>query len=61
LNGVLARAQQLARAAGPVAAVSIGSGLGYGALFGIFGLSFAALTVAWHLADAPAPRQTEKV
>jgi hypothetical protein len=61
LNGVLARAQQLARAAGPVAAVSIGSGLGYGALFAIFGLSFTALTVAWHAGGHPAAGEIERV
>ena len=33
-NGVIARGQQLARAAGPVAAAALGSRLGYGVVFG---------------------------
>ena len=33
-NGVIARGQQLARAAGPVAAAAAGSAVGYGAVFG---------------------------
>jgi MFS family permease len=32
-NGVIARGQQLARAAGPVAAAAIGSAIGYGSVF----------------------------
>jgi hypothetical protein len=41
-NGVIARGQQLARAAGPVAAAAAGSALGYGAVFA----ALAALLVA---------------
>jgi MFS family permease len=41
-NGVIARGQQLARAAGPVAAAAVGSWAGYGAVFG----ALSALLVA---------------
>jgi len=41
-NGVIARGQQLARAAGPVAAAAAGGAVGYGAVFG----ALAALLVA---------------
>ncbi len=41
-NGVIARGQQLARAAGPVAAAAAGSALGYNAVFA----SLAVLLVA---------------
>jgi hypothetical protein len=52
LNGLLARAQQLARAAGPIAAVAIGSAVGYSALFAVFAVYFTVLAVAWR---SPAP------
>jgi hypothetical protein len=43
-NGVIARGQQIARAAGPVAAAAIGSAAGYGLVFGILsGLLVAAM------------------
>ena len=54
LNGLLARTQQLARAGAPIAAVSIGSALGYGALFALFAVHFGVLAIAWHRA-APVP------
>ena len=61
LNGLLARAQQLARAGGPVAAVAIGAAIGYGVLFAIFALHFALLALIWrrkervrHLPPRPA-------
>ena len=41
-NGVIARGQQLARAAGPVAAAAAGSALGYNAVFA----SLAVLLIA---------------
>ena len=41
-NGVIARGQQLARAAGPVAAAATGSALGYNAVFA----SLAVLLIA---------------
>ena len=47
LNGLLARAQQLARAAAPVVAVTIGSSLGYRWLYGLLALQFAGLAYAW--------------
>jgi uncharacterized membrane protein YhiD involved in acid resistance len=41
---VIARGQQLARAAGPVAAAAIGSAVGYGVVFGaLAGLLVAAM------------------
>ena len=43
LNGRLARWQHLARAAGPVAAASAASFVGYGAVVGALGVSFLAL------------------
>jgi hypothetical protein len=46
LNGRLARWQQLARAAGPIAAAGLATVIGYGAVVGILGLSFAALGLA---------------
>jgi hypothetical protein len=47
LNGLLARAQQLARAGGPIAAVAVGSAVGYGVLFALFAAHFAMLAWAW--------------
>jgi hypothetical protein len=61
LNGVLARAQQLARAAGPIAAVGIGSAVGYGVLFAIFAIHFGVLAFVWRrtaAAPAPVPERT---
>ena len=51
LNGLLARAMQLARAGGPVAAVAIGSWLGYRWLYGLLAIHFAALAWAWRRAS----------
>jgi MFS family permease len=51
-NGVIARGQQLARAAGPVAAAAAGSAVGYGAVFASLA---ALLAVAMWLT-----RQTER-
>jgi hypothetical protein len=45
LNGVLARAQQLARAGGPIAAVAIGSATGYGWIFAALAAHFAVLAL----------------
>jgi MFS family permease len=45
LNGVLARWQQLARAAGPVLAVGLASRVGYGPVFGLLGTMFVVLAV----------------
>ncbi len=45
LNGILARWQQLARAAGPVLAVALASRVGYGALFGLLATMFAVLAL----------------
>ena len=47
LNGVLARAQQLARAAAPILAVTVGSTLGYRWLYGLLALQFAGLAYTW--------------
>jgi hypothetical protein len=47
LNGLLARAQQLARAAAPILAVTIGSTIGYRWLYGLLALQFAGLAYAW--------------
>jgi hypothetical protein len=47
LNGLLARVMQLARAAGPIAAVAIGSSVGYRWLYGVLALHFAGLAFAW--------------
>jgi hypothetical protein len=47
LNGVLARAQQLARAAGPIAAVALGSAVGYGWIFAALAVHFALLALIW--------------
>jgi hypothetical protein len=54
LNGLLARTQQLARAGAPIAAVSIGSAVGYGTLFALFAVHFGVLALAWQRA-APVP------
>ena len=59
LNGLLARVQQLARAAAPIAAVGIGSAVGYGVLFAIFAVHFAVLALMWQRASpVPEPKQT---
>jgi predicted MFS family arabinose efflux permease len=47
LNGRLARVMQLARAGGPIAAVAIGSSVGYRWLYGVLALHFAGLAFAW--------------
>lgn len=47
LNGVLARAQQIARAGGPIAAVALGSAFGYRWIFAGLAVHFAALAVVW--------------
>ena len=47
LNGVLARAQQLARAGGPIAAVAIGSATGYGWIFAALAVHFGLLALLW--------------
>ena len=49
LNGLVARSQQLARAAGPVLAVGVASVVGYGAVFGAFASALAVLAIAWHV------------
>jgi hypothetical protein len=46
LNGRLARWQQLARAAGPIAAAALAAAIGYGAVVGVLGVVFAALALA---------------
>ena len=63
LNGLLARAQQLARAAGPIAAVAIGSAAGYRALFVLFAVHFTVLALTWRAAanTAVAPRERTPV
>jgi hypothetical protein len=45
LNGIVARSQQLARAAAPVLAVGLASVIGYGAVFGLLAAIFALLAV----------------
>ena len=52
LNGRLARWQHLARAAGPVAAASAATVVGYGAVLGALGALFVALIAVWPLAVA---------
>ena len=47
LNGRLARWQQLARAAGPIGAAALASGVGYAAVLGGLGTGFAVLAIAW--------------
>ena len=47
-NGQLARAQQLARAAGPLAVAWLGSLLGYGRVFVLLGIVLALLAAALH-------------
>ena len=49
LNGVLARSQQFARAAGPVLAVGLASAVGYGAVFGALASVLAVLAIACHV------------
>jgi MFS family permease len=46
LNGRLARAQQLARAAGPLALASLAGAVSYGAVFAVLALMFAGLALA---------------
>lgn len=59
LNGLLARVQQLARAAAPIAAVGIGSAVGYGVLFATFAVHFGVLALAWQRASpVPEPERT---
>ena len=58
LNGLLARVQQLARAAAPIAAVAIGSAVGYGVLFAIFAIHFGVLALMWQRSSPlPKPEQ----
>ncbi len=45
LNGVVARSQQLARAAAPVLTVGLASVIGYGTVFGLLAALFALLAV----------------
>jgi MFS family permease len=45
LNGMIARAQQLSRAAGPIAAAALAGVAGYGALFGSLAIVFAAAAI----------------
>ena len=47
MNGVFARPQQLARAAGPVSAAVLAGAGGYGAVFA--GLAVPLLIAAWYL------------
>ena len=47
MNGVLARPQQLARAAGPVCAAALAGATGYGVVFGL--LAAGLLMVAMSL------------
>lgn len=59
LNGLLARVQQLARAAAPIAAVGIGSKAGYGVLFAIFAVHFGVLALIWQRSSPiPEPERT---
>ncbi len=51
LNGLVARRQQIARAAGPVLAVALASVVGYGAVFGVLASVLAGLAIAWHVSD----------
>lgn len=60
LNGLLARVQQLARSAAPIAAVSLGSAIGYGVLFAIFAVLFGALALAWQR-SSPIPEPENRV
>jgi hypothetical protein len=46
LNGRLAWWQQLARAAGPIAAAGLAAAIGYAAVVGVLGVVFAALAMA---------------
>jgi len=47
LNGLLARLQRLARAAGPVLAVGLASAVGYGAVYGVLAIVMAVLAFSW--------------
>ena len=49
LNGLVARSQQLARAAGPVLAVGLASVVGYGAVYGALASVLAVLAIACHV------------
>jgi hypothetical protein len=49
LNGRLARAVQLARAAGPVLAVALAGVAGHGAVFLALSAMLVVLAAAWHL------------
>lgn len=47
LNGRLARWQQLARAAGPIGAAALASGVGYGVVLAGLSTVFAVLAITW--------------
>jgi MFS family permease len=47
LNGLLARAQQLARAGAPIAAVAVGSAFGYRWIFAVLAVHFVGLALFW--------------
>ena len=49
LNGVVARSQQLARAAAPVLTVGLASAIGYGTVFALLAAIFVALAVSSHV------------
>ena len=46
-NGLLARYQDFARAAGPVLAIGLASAVGFGAVFGLLACVMVALAVTW--------------
>ena len=50
LNGRLARAQQLARASGPIAAAWLAAAVGYGMVIGLLAITLAAAALASHRA-----------
>ena len=50
LNGRLARAQQFARASGPIAAAWLATVVGYGMVFGLLAGTLAAAALASHRA-----------
>jgi predicted MFS family arabinose efflux permease len=61
-NGAIARAQQLARASGPLAATSMAAVIGYGATFAVFAVCLTGLaTWCWHIFSAPARDIIEEV
>jgi MFS family permease len=56
LNGRLARWQQLARAVGPIGAAALAATIGYGAVVGVLGFTFAVLALAsYRLLDRRTP------